>query len=91
MTCNGLDLFYYVTSILLIKQINPISFIVNLCLYRCLCFKTYFFFSQVKWGDTHDGYGEHFFDYNHGPKHDYKHEPVHHPVYKSEPGPHLPA
>ena len=35
---------------------------------------------QVKWADAHGGYGEHFYDYNHGPKHD-KHE-VHAPVYK---------
>ena len=34
----------------------------------------------MKWADAHGGYGEHFYDYNHGPKHD-KHE-VHAPVYK---------
>jgi len=42
----------------------------------------------VKWSDTHDGYGEHFFDYNHGPKHDYKPvHPVHEPVYAPPPPP----
>ena len=35
----------------------------------------------MKWGDAHDGYGEHFFDYNHGPS---KHAPVH-GGYKPEP------
>ena len=36
---------------------------------------------QVKWADAHGGYGEHFYDYNHGPKHD-KHVVDHAPVYK---------
>ena len=22
---------------------------------------------QVRWGDAHDGYGEHYYEYNHGP------------------------
>ncbi len=41
----------------------------------------------MKWGDTHDGYGEHFYDYNHVPKHQDYHEPSykHEPVYKPEP------
>ncbi len=44
---------------------------------------------QVKWADQHGGYGEHFYDYNHGPK-GYHKEPVYHadapkPVYKSPP------
>ena len=44
----------------------------------------FFFYSfaptQVKWGDTHGGYGEHFYDYNHNPpKYEHKPEPVYHP------------
>ena len=41
---------------------------------------------QVKWADKHGGYGEHFYDYNHGPKHQEgyhdKHVVEHAPVYK---------
>ncbi len=29
---------------------------------------------KVRWGDSHDGYGEHYWEYNHGPS-EYK-EPV---------------
>ena len=35
--------------------------------------------NQVRWGDAHDGYGEHYWEYNHGPS-AYK-EPVHHNTY----------
>eukprot|EP00095_Tigriopus_kingsejongensis_P008941 maker-scaffold199_size265817-snap-gene-1.39 protein:Tk08941 transcript:maker-scaffold199_size265817-snap-gene-1.39-mRNA-1 annotation:"multidrug transporter" len=49
--------------------------------------KDHTFKAKVKWGDKHGGYGEHFYDYNHGPqkKDEYHHsEPVHHvePAYK---------
>ncbi|TRY76703.1 hypothetical protein TCAL_00152 [Tigriopus californicus] len=50
--------------------------------------KDHTFKAKVKWGDAHEGYGEHFYDYNHGPqykKDEYHHsEPVHHEpaVYK---------
>jgi len=43
--------------------------------------KDHTFKAKVKWGDAHGGYGEHFYDYNHGPKHD-KHVVDHAPVYK---------
>lgn len=51
-------------------------------------------FLQVKWGDKKGGYGEHYFDINHGPQYkehgdSFKHEPiVYHPepvVYEHEP------
>ena len=29
--------------------------------------KRYIYF-QVRWGDAHDGYGEQYWEYNHGPK-----------------------
>jgi len=50
--------------------------------------KDHRFRTRVKWGDK-DGYGEHYWEYNHGPKHkdEYK-EPVYHkpePVYHSPP------
>ena len=35
---------------------------------------------QVRWGDAHDGYGEHYWEYNHGPS-EYK-EPVYAPPVK---------
>lgn len=48
--------------------------------------KDHRFRTRVKWSDAHDGYGEHYFEYNHGPKHPEPvyhepvyHEPVHHP------------
>lgn len=37
---------------------------------RILCNYVLFAF-QVRWGDKKDGYGEHYWEYNHGPK-DYK-------------------
>ncbi|CAL4212142.1 unnamed protein product, partial [Meganyctiphanes norvegica] len=50
--------------------------------------KDHRFRTRVKWGDK-DGYGEHYWEYNHGPKHkdEYKepepyHAPVHAPAYK---------
>ncbi|KAA0198867.1 hypothetical protein HAZT_HAZT001693 [Hyalella azteca] len=54
--------------------------------------KDHRFRTRVKWSDAHDGHGEHYFEYNHGPKYpDYDHksssphaayEPVvHEPVY----------
>merc|ERR1711899_117336 len=38
--------------------------------------KDHRFRTRVRWGDAHDGYGEHYWEYNHGPS-AYK-EPVHH-------------
>ena len=29
-----------------------------------------FFFLQVRWGDSYDGYGEHYWEYNHGPSYE---------------------
>ena len=28
------------------------------------------FFLQVRWGDSYDGYGEHYWEYNHGPSYE---------------------
>ncbi|XP_050692266.1 uncharacterized protein LOC126983540 [Eriocheir sinensis] len=54
--------------------------------------KDHRFRTRVKWADTHEGYGEHYWEYNHAPKykeHDtYKEpEPYHapEPVYHPEP------
>ncbi len=35
----------------------------------------------MRWGDKHGGYGEQYWEYNHGPKYDYKepHKPEYHP------------
>lgn len=44
------------------------------------------FYLQVKWADTYDGYGEHYWEYNHSPKypeHDTYKAPA--PVYSPEP------
>jgi len=38
--------------------------------------KDHRFRTRVRWGDAHDGYGEHYWEYNHGPS-EYK-EPAHH-------------
>ena len=52
---------------------------------------------QVRWGDKHGGYGEHYWEYNHGPKHDYKHhdhgykDHAHFKEAKSEPAYNPPA
>jgi hypothetical protein len=40
--------------------------------------KDHRFRTRVRWGDAHDGYGEHYWEYNHGPS-EYK-EPVYAPV-----------
>lgn len=40
--------------------------------------KDHRFRTRVKWSDTHEGYGEHYWEYNHGPKY-----PEHHDEYKS--------
>ena len=37
---------------------------------------------QVKWADAHGGYGEHFYDYNHGPTHGHEKHVEHAPIYK---------
>ena len=39
---------------------------------------------QVRWGDSYDGYGEHYWEYNHGPSYD---EPA---PYKEPPKPYSP-
>ena len=44
---------------------------------------------KVRWGDKKDGYGEHYWEYNHGPQ-EYKSAPVYKtapsaPVYKEAP------
>ena len=31
------------------------------------CFSTIVLRPQVRWGDKHGGYGEHYWEYNHGP------------------------
>lgn len=42
--------------------------------------KDHTFKAKVKWGDEYDGYGEMFFDINHGPKYEEKpHGPPHPP------------
>merc|ERR1719270_2226310 len=41
--------------------------------------KDHRFRTRVRWGDAHDGYDEHYWEYNHGPS-AYK-EPVHHNTY----------
>ncbi|XP_037784556.1 uncharacterized protein LOC119580478 [Penaeus monodon] len=53
--------------------------------------KDHRFRTRVKWSDTHEGYGEHYWEYNHAPKYPDEHkdsykppEPVYHapePVY----------
>ncbi|XP_068207123.1 uncharacterized protein [Palaemon carinicauda] len=43
--------------------------------------KDHRFRTRVKWSDTHEGYGEHYWEYNHSPKY-----PEHHDGYK-EPEP----
>lgn len=54
--------------------------------------KDHRFRTRVKWADAHDGHGEHYFEYNHAPKHPepyhaphhdkgYGHEPHHVPVH----------
>merc|ERR1739848_74234 len=40
--------------------------------------KDHRFRTRVRWGDAHDGYGEHYWEYNHGPS-AYE-EPVYAPV-----------
>ena len=35
---------------------------------------------QVRWGDAHDGYGEQYWEYNHGPQKYGKEEPVYKPA-----------
>ena len=40
---------------------------------------------QVRWGDSYDGYGEHYWEYNHGPS-AYEPEP-----YKEPAKPYVPA
>jgi len=47
--------------------------------------KDHRFRTRVRWGDSYDGYGEHYWEYNHSPS--YK-EPV---AYKPEPVPYVPA
>jgi len=37
--------------------------------------KDHRFRTRVRWGDAHDGYGEHYWEYNHGPS-EYKAAPV---------------
>ncbi len=45
---------------------------------------------QVRWGDKHGGYGEHYWEYNHGPS--YKHDGYgKEPSYKEEKAPSYPA
>jgi hypothetical protein len=49
--------------------------------------KEHTFKAKVKWADAHGGYGEHFYDYNHGPQQGYgKEEPSYH-----APEPHAPV
>lgn len=38
--------------------------------------KDHRFRTRVRWGDKHGGYGEQYWEYNHGPK--YKHDDHHH-------------
>merc|ERR1711990_385697 len=38
--------------------------------------KDHRFRTRVRWGDAHDGYGEHYWEYNHGPS-EYKAAPAH--------------
>ena len=33
-------------------------------------FLIFSFFLQVRWGDSYDGYGEHYWEYNHGPSYE---------------------
>jgi hypothetical protein len=40
---------------------------------------------QVRWGDSYDGYGEHYWEYNHGPSKYDEPEP-----YKEAPKPYSP-
>ena len=40
---------------------------------------------QVRWGDAHDGYGEHYWEYNHGPS------AYEEPVYAPVKAPYVPA
>jgi len=48
--------------------------------------KDHRFRTRVKWADTYDGYGEHYWEYNHAPKY-----PEHHDTYKApEPSYHAP-
>merc|ERR1719328_696217 len=42
--------------------------------------KDHRFRTRVRWGDAHDGYGEHYWEYNHGPS-DYKPAPVQHATF----------
>ncbi|KAL7646907.1 UNVERIFIED_CONTAM: hypothetical protein RMT77_002164 [Armadillidium vulgare] len=46
--------------------------------------KDHRFRTRVKWGDTHDGHGEHYWEYNHAPKGGY-HEPIKGDGYGHEP------
>ncbi|XP_040575523.1 uncharacterized protein [Lepeophtheirus salmonis] len=44
------------------------------------------FKAKVKWGDKYGGYGEHFYDYNHGPKYGDDHSSGYHETsYKDVP------
>jgi hypothetical protein len=43
--------------------------------------KDHTFKAKLKWGDSYDGHGEMYYDYNHGPKHHDEYKPVK-PVYK---------
>merc|ERR1711953_15479 len=47
--------------------------------------KDHRFRTRVRWGDSYDGYGEHYWEYNHGPS-DYKE-----PAYKPEAVAYAPA
>jgi len=37
----------------------------------------------LKWGDSYDGHGEMYYDYNHGPSYKH-HDSYHEPVYKAD-------
>jgi hypothetical protein len=43
-------------------------------------FQIFFYFFQVRWGDKKDGYGEHYWEYNHGPSEYKAPAPVYKPV-----------